>query len=75
MFENETKLNEHIRDLKTLVPASVIPGGDTRDLLQIKDLVRTVNIDDFEKKLREFYFKKDNDKDCCTNCKMAKVKY
>ncbi|XP_034241535.1 juvenile hormone esterase-like [Thrips palmi] len=72
MFENETQLNEHIQNLITYVPPSIRPGSDTQELLRIKEHVPTVNVDDFVKKLREFYFKNDNDKECCTNCKMSK---
>ncbi|XP_034246353.1 juvenile hormone esterase-like isoform X2 [Thrips palmi] len=72
MFGNETKLNEHIANLTTYVPRSIMPGSDTQDLLKIKDFVPTVNVDEIVKKLTEFYFKNDDDKHCGTNCKMDK---
>lgn len=74
MFENEAKLGEAINNLKTYVPVTLIPGEACQELLNITEIVPTVNVEDHIKKLQEFYFHK-NDSDCSTTCKMAKVRH
>lgn len=73
MFDNEPLLQAAIRDLKTYVPNSIIPGDETQRLLGIQEYVSQLDVTRLVDEVRATFF---NDPalpaDCNTNCRMTK---